>query len=97
MEGSGNYSSPRPMCAHHPLRFARLYRSSSRAKAVDAASGEGEVSEFCRIADAPVGLFFCFCVPVSSNEKREKVTEREKTICRHCCCEKHDFEDGHLK
>lgn len=37
-EGSGNYSYRRPVCSHHPLRSARLYRCGGRVKAAD----EGE-------------------------------------------------------
>lgn len=42
--GSWNYSYRQPMCGHHPLHFAHLYRSKSRAKVTDAANNEGELS-----------------------------------------------------
>lgn len=44
-EGNRNYSYHQVMCAHHPLRYAQLYRSRSRAKVVETGSGEGEMSE----------------------------------------------------
>lgn len=37
-EGRGNYSYRRPVCSHHPLRSARLYRSGGRVEVVN----EGE-------------------------------------------------------
>lgn len=42
--GSWNYSYRQPMCGHHPLHFAHLYRSKSGAKVTDAANNEGELS-----------------------------------------------------
>lgn len=70
-EGSGKYSYAHPMHAHHPLHSASLYRSSSRAKVVDAAGREGEpCDKVCEIADAAASF------------EEEKVTDRQKTICR---------------
>lgn len=45
VQGSENYSYHLPLWSHHPLCFAPLYRSTSRVKVADAASGEGEPSD----------------------------------------------------
>lgn len=47
----------RNQSAHHPLRFARLYGSSSRAKVTNTASTKGEPSDkICEAADAPASF-----------------------------------------
>lgn len=46
-----------PVCAHHPLLSACLYKSSSGAKVVDSADGEGEPSDkVCETEDIPVSF-----------------------------------------
>lgn len=58
-EESGNYSHRQLMSAFHPLRSARLSRSSSRAKVADAARGKREPRDkVCEMADAPVSFKF---------------------------------------
>lgn len=47
-KGSGEYS----YLAHHPLCSAHIFRSSSRAKVVDAASGDGEAGKLFRLGDS---------------------------------------------
>lgn len=49
---SGNYHYHWLMRAHYSLHSARLYKSRSRAKLAEAASGEGEPRDgVCEIAD----------------------------------------------
>lgn len=46
-----------PMCAHHPVLSACLYKSSSKGKEVDNADGEGEPSDRVReMEDIPVSF-----------------------------------------
>lgn len=46
-----------PVCAHHPLHSTHLYRSRSRAKVLDSASGEGKPSDkVCESADALIKI-----------------------------------------
>lgn len=55
--GSGNYIYHRPTPVHHHLCFARLYRSSRRAKVTDATSGKlGTGCKVCDVTDDPVSF-----------------------------------------
>lgn len=50
----GDYSYHQLMRTHHALCSARLYRSIGRAKVVEIASSNGELSdEVCEIAENP--------------------------------------------
>lgn len=92
MERSRNYSSPYRlslrsyiMHTYHPLGIACFYRSHSRTKMMDAASGWGEPNDnVCEYADAPASfkpeVWKHFGFPASGNQKVEKVTDRKQYV-----------------
>lgn len=78
-----------PVRARHPLCFASSYGSMSRVKVPDEASGEVEENDKqWEFGDAPAsfksGMLNHFGFPVSRHEEGENVTDRKKTMWKHC-------------
>lgn len=73
---SGGKREPCLQLVRHPLCSAHLYRSSCSATVKDAAS-----DEVCENAEAPVSFESDesknFGFPMSGNDKREKVNDRQ--------------------
>lgn len=74
----------RAMHTHHPLRSTCSYRSSSRAKVADAASGAGEPSDKVGEFVDDVWEHFGFFPHCKKRERRKVDGRTKKTLWRHC-------------